>query len=198
MIELGPARESDIVLAFLRAEIDSPQYCERIQNVLQTVGVTRQQLIDDADLNSDCCNALRRVVLESYRGYLSKSALFAGFPRAVTWRRVELEETDLNRLRYLNYPEWVSHSEETRLPRRVADRIARGELRDLAKKVIGIQERLKRGETLLELVAVEGNEDDLILIEGANRSTAYVGLQWKMNVRAFIGRSPLMRNWQFF
>ena len=84
MIELGSARESDIVLAFIKAEIDSPQYCERIQNVLQVVGVTRQHLIDDADLNSDCCNALRRVVLESYRGYLSKSALFTGFPRAVT------------------------------------------------------------------------------------------------------------------
>ena len=64
MIELGPASESEIVLAFLRAEIDSPNSCQSIMRLLDACGITRQRLIDDADLQNDCCNALRRIVLD--------------------------------------------------------------------------------------------------------------------------------------
>lgn len=199
MIEIAPARESDVVLAFLKAEIDYSDARQQIRQYLQTFGVTRQELIDHADLGNDYQNAVRAVLLECYRGYLTRRGLFIGFPKKVNWRRVELEPVEFERLLYLaNEENWDSYSQRTRSPKLVADRIARGELPDLAQKVAAIQEKLKRNETLPELVAVEGEGNNLVLIEGAHRVTAYANLKWKANLPAIIGSSPLMHNWHWY
>src|SRR5215469_8342114 len=114
MIDRGAARESEIVLAFLKAETDRWNGGqEAIQNLLQRVGITGQQLIE-ADLQNDYYNALRAIVLDAYRGYLRRDGLFRGFPKDVTWRRVELEAQDLQRLRYVKSVEWFPHSDNTR------------------------------------------------------------------------------------
>ena len=77
--------------------------------------------------------------------------------------------------------------------------MVRRELPDsFAQKIAAIQDKLKGHETLPELVAVEGEEDKLILIEGAHRITAYVGLNWQVNIPAIIGRSALMPNWPWY
>ena|ERR1700686_571495 len=202
MIPLGPARESDVVLAFLKAEIDYSDSRERIQRslqVLQESGVSRRELIEEADPDNDYHNDLRARLLE-YRGYRRRLGLFIGFPTTVDWRRVGLEPADFGRLTYIaNEPSWDSYSQRTRSPQVVADRMARRELPDsFAQKVAAIQDKLKRNETLPELVAVEGEEDQLILIEGAHRITAYVGLNWQANIPAIIGRSALMPNWHWY
>ena len=198
MIELRPARESEIVLTFLKAELDYSDQRQAIQQCLQKFGQTRAELVDNPDLDNDYENAVRAVVLQCYRGYLSKTGVFTGFPSNVVWRRVELEGRDLDRLKYVRSLEWMPRSRGTRLPQTVADRIASGELPDIAQKVADIQETLRRGETLHELVGVEGEGRDLILIEGAHRTTAYMGLRWSTNVAAFIGRSSQMSCWQFY
>src|ERR1700676_2150580 len=111
MIELGSGRESEIVLAFLKAEIDSA-YGQSIRQFCQMFGVTSQELIDHADSDSDYYNAVRGAVLDCYRGYLRRTLLFTGFPKKVTWRRVELETPDLNRLKYIAKEEhWMSYSQ---------------------------------------------------------------------------------------
>jgi hypothetical protein len=202
MIEIGPARESDVVLAFLKAEIDysdSREWIQRSLQVLQESGVSRRELIEEADLDNDYHNDLRARLLE-YRGYRRRLGLFIGFPTNVDWQRVELESADIARLTYIaNEPSWDSYSQRTRSPQVVADRMVRRELPDsFAQKVAAIQDKLKGNETLPELVAVEGEGDKLILIEGAHRITAYVGLNWQVNIPAIIGRSALMPNWHWY
>jgi hypothetical protein len=202
MIALGPAREADVVLAFLKAEIDYSDLREWIQRSLQELreaGISRQELIEQADLDNDYHNDLRARLLE-YRGYRRRLGLFIRFPTNVDWRRVELEPTDFGRLMYIaNEQSWDSYSQRTRSPQVVADRMARCELPDsFVEKIAAIQGRLKRNETLPELVAVEGEGDNLILIEGAHRITAYVGSNWQANIPAIIGRSALMPNWHWY
>jgi len=122
MIDIGPARESEVVLAFLKAEID---YRDGIQQTLQWFG-TREELIEHADIGNDFQNAARAVVLDSYRGYLTRRLFFIGFPTNVTWRRCELESADFQRLMYIaNERSWDENSRLTRSPQVVADRIAR-------------------------------------------------------------------------
>lgn len=139
-------------------------------------------------------------MLDAFRGYLRKQGLFTRFPNGVAWRRVELEPYELAaRLRYVRSQEWVPLSDGTRQPRRVVEKIARLEVPEaFAQKVAAIEERLKLGETLPELAAVEGNGTDLVLIEGAHRTTAYVKLGWTKNVPAIIGHSPLIHTWEFY
>lgn len=198
MVTIHPARESDVVLAFLRAEKDRWHNNEWVQSLLASVGVTNQQLVD-ADLQNDYYNVLRGVVLDAFRGYLRKQGVFMRFPKEVCWRRVDLGPSDLHRLRFVKSVEWMPLSNESRTAQAVVDRLARNELPvEFAQKIRAIQHSLKSGETLPELVAVEGEGNDLILLEGAHRTTAYVALRWKANVQAIVGTSPLMRQWAFY
>jgi hypothetical protein len=57
---------------------------------------------------------------------------------------------------------------------------------------------LEHSETFPELVAVEGEGNTLVLMEGAHRVTTYVCLKWKANVPAIIGSSPFMHNWHWY
>lgn len=198
MIDHGPVNESQVVLAFLKAEVDSPRYRDNVMGLLKMFGLGRAKLIDDPDVDNDCCNALRRILL-SYRGFAQREFLFRGFPTVVSWRQVDLEPRDLSRLRYIRNPDWMAVSENTRQPRRVIERMARGELGDNpGKHVLAIQERLRRGERLPELVAAEGPGTDLILIEGHCRATAYVGMDWRENIPMFLASSISMAQWDYF
>jgi hypothetical protein len=89
MIERGPATENDMVVAFLRAEIDSSRYDDHIKTPLAQGGSERR-LIDEPNLADPAENALRKQLL-TFRGYEARTALFAGFPADATWRRVTLE-----------------------------------------------------------------------------------------------------------
>ena len=85
------------------------------------------------------------------------ASYFTVSPEDAIWRRVEIEPTDHNRLRYANEPAWVAHSDGTRLVTRLAEKTARGEIPfDLARHINAIQGALKSGENLSELIAAEG------------------------------------------
>jgi hypothetical protein len=198
MIEHGPVNESQVVLAFLKAEVDSPRYRDHVQDLLKLTGLSRGKLIDDPDVDNECCNAVRRILL-FYRGFAQRELLFRGFPTVVNWRLVELEPDELSRLKYIRNADWLAHSDQTRRPQRVVERMARGELGDdPGKHVLAIQEKLKRGERLPELVAAEGQGDDLILIEGHCRATAYVGMDWRENIPMFLAYSTSMAQWDYY
>jgi hypothetical protein len=62
MIPLGRVRESEVVLAFLKAQIDySSQraWIQRSLQVLQESGITRRELIEEADADNDYHNDLK-------------------------------------------------------------------------------------------------------------------------------------------
>ncbi len=199
MIELGPAKECDVVLAFLKAEVDSPRYAGKILEKLQRCGLSRNQLIDNPDLDNEQHNCVRQKILGGYRGYGRGEALFLRFPTDVYWRRIELEPQELGRLQYLREEHWMKFSEETRQPSRVVERIARGELReDPGPRIMAIQEKLRRGERFPELIAAEGELGALILIEGLSRATAYVGLGWAEKISMFLASSPSMHKWHWY
>jgi hypothetical protein len=199
MTERGMAKECEVVLAFLKAEVDSDRYAPIILSQLPLFRLSRHELIDNADLRNAQHNAYRSMLL-NYRGYLQRESLFRGFPIDVQWRRADLEPRDLRHLKYLNEPNWMRFSEQTRQPARVADRINKGELgEDPGRRVLAIQEKLRRGEQLPELIAAESVDDDaLILIEGNSRATAYCGLNWQKNVPLFLASSPEMKHWAFY
>ena len=199
MIEHGPARESEVVLAFLKAEVDASRYGETVRGLLQGIGATREQLIDNADAGHALQNVLRRWLLTAYRGFETRQFLFLGFPTDVYWRRVELEPHELGRLKYPREVNWIRFSEETRRPSRLCERLARGELADdPGERVKAIQEKLKRGERFPELVAADGQNGDLILFEGCSRATAYVGLNWPEKIPMFLASSQFMHGWHFY
>ena len=202
VIERGPARECEMVLAFLRAEVGMKrweQYTSGAFAQLRRADLTLDKLVREADLQNEDHNAARRQILGNYRGYGRNALLFFGFPGDAMWRRVELEPQDLNCLVYCAEPNWTAFSHGTRKPSVVAQRIANGELGDdPAPRVRAIQERVRAGDRLPELITAEGANDKLILLEGHSRATAYVGLNWNENLPALVASSSTMKQWHFF
>lgn len=199
MIERGPAIEREIILAFLKAEVDSPRFGAYLLPQLAPTGFSRQQLIDNADLDDQRQNVVRRAILQAYRGFGANNWLFRGFPDDVAWRRTEIEPTDHERLRFANVPEWVQLSDETRLVGQLARKLSDDAIPpDLVGHIKAIQNALTAGKQLPELIAAEGSGGTLILVEGHCRATAFVSLGWKENIPIFLASSSSMNRWQWY
>jgi hypothetical protein len=191
MRELGPASNDEMVLAFLRAEIDSPRAHFYLQ-ALSAYTVDRS-LVDNADLADDRANRVRVAVLGAVRGYGRNERLFYGFPSDTKWRRVLVDPSEFSKLRYLNDgASWVRLAES----RSVEDG-ARNCINDagLAARICALVQAINCGAAIPDLILIE-DTDRLVVLEGNNRATAYVKAA-TTSIRAFVGSSPTMHQWHF-
>lgn len=191
-----------MVLAFLKAEIDSPRYEQVYREKISSLGFSRTQLIESADLHNDHQNMERIKLLGEVRGYGANSYLFSGFPNDVSWQRVRLEQPEIARLKYAKHPSWIMLSNGTRLVRDGASNIDKilvpdvnGTINENVKKVAA---SIQNGQRYSELIAVSGLDDVLILVEGHTRATAYVLSKYTQPVTLLVGTSATMRNWGFY
>jgi len=199
MIERGSAADKDMVLAFLKAEIDSPRFGSYYGAILTQWGLDRTLLIDRADLGNMKDNQIRTELLKAVRGYTAGQYLFAGFPPNVQWRRTDLEPTELKRLKYANFPTWVTLSSGSRLVSEGAkniDTIQAAENADVNIKAVA--EQLRRGKRYPELIVVQGPGEDLIVVEGHTRATAYVLAEHAEPIPLLVGTSSLLHQWAFY
>lgn len=198
MIDLGPANENDVVLAFLQAEIDSARG-SIYATILANSGLDRHLLIDQPDRTSSRDNRIRGKLLKHVRGYGSGQALFTGLPPDVAWRRVSMEQKDFSKLRYAKCAPWIELSGGTRLVTEGAKNIAPGgPAEDAAVNIRAVVADLKRGKRYAEVIGVEGRDGDIILMEGHTRATAYVVSPPAEPIGCIVGSSPTMASWAFY
>jgi hypothetical protein len=192
--DIASVTEDEMVLAWLRAEVNSPNWGKYIRQGLAALGQD-EKLILQPDLTSKEQNALRAQLL-GYRGYNQNLALFQRFPDDVTWRLVELNRDDFSKLLYLNNERtWHDLSDTTRSAVVGARNISSGNKSNAS--IEGVVEAIKRGEkNFLPIIAVEKGEH-LVLMEGHTRATAYVVTNHEP-VQAIVGSSPLMQRWHWY
>jgi len=184
MLELGPATEHEMVLAFVRAEVDSVRFSPDYQ------GLDRHTLIDSADLESASQNEARLQALNRAKG-----GLIQGLLGAVTWRRVALERTDIPRLKYLNHRDWIEFSGGTRLVSDGAKNIGSRCLPSSTNaQILPIAKAFENGSRCPELIAAAVRED-IVLVEGHTRATAYTLAGWPMRIDCILGASPTTHRW---
>jgi hypothetical protein len=141
-------------------------------------------------------------LLGAVRGYGANSYLFQGFPNDVSWQRVCLEQAEMARLKYANHRSWIILSNGTRLVGDGASNIDKiqvadvnGTINENVKRVVA---DIQNGKSYSELIAVSGFDEDLILIEGHTRATAYVLSKYTQPVTLLVGTSTRTRNWAFY
>ncbi len=199
MVELGPATQDEMILAFLRAEIDSSRYREFITQNLARTGF-EERLIDSPNLADERENNARERLL-CYRGW-PNTYLFQGFPRDVTWRRVLLEARDFEAIRYIDDTHigghWVNLSDGTRLVTVGARNLRQRPASQDTQQISAIAEQIRTGRRFPELIAVQANDASLILLEGHSRATAYVMEEFFDGVEALVVSSPSMPDWSFY
>lgn len=193
--------EDEMVLAFLRAEIDSPGFRDHLEYHLKTTGCTRT-IIDNADLRNEEQNRVRTSCLGSWRGFKNNQALFRGFPDNVRWKLLSLFIQELGRSKYANHPTWNMLSEGTRQVSDGAKNVDLiPELAETSSSIKAIEQKIRRGVQFPELILVATRKNsDLILVEGHKRATAIFRAKNDLagRIRVIAGYSINMSNWYFY
>jgi|SRR5262245_14296988 len=192
MIEIRPASEHDVVLAFLQAEIDSPKYESDYRNAMAQRGLSRA-LIDAPNLTDAQANNQRISLLAAVRGFGCNAGLFQGFPVDVVWRLVTIEPADFPRLKYIGRDAgWRDITGGTRL---VVDGARNLESNArIAGNFHDTRQAIEQGRCTAPLILVEVSDGAMVIVEGHTRATAYA-LLGDRSFPAFVGTSPLMSRW---
>jgi hypothetical protein len=201
MIEIGTATEDEMVLAFLRADIETldPERSKLFADALLTCGADSAALIQRGDVHDPKQNANRRFVL-GVRGYGAKQALFTDFPDGTRWRLVKVTPDEVKGFKYLNRLEhWARASGGTRLVANGMKNLDHAQNAQIKGNVTGIADRVHRGEGFPPLIAVQcTGGPDVVLMEGHHRATAYALTNLPKEIEVIIGTSVQMGDWWFF
>lgn len=170
---LRDASEEEMVLAFLKEELDSRRFREPILEALKDSGAS-EELIWEGDITSERQNILRSRVLGFFRGYPDRE-IFENYPQDIAWKYAAFEATDLSKLRYVDYDYWNDLSKGTSSPIQAAETISKGE------EIYGIsnqyylegKELLEQGKSFPPLIVLTCGNDVYLLLEGHCRATAY-------------------------
>jgi hypothetical protein len=199
MIERGPATADEMVLAFVRGDIESLRFAKHYARALRFIEATRSQLIDQADLSNPAQNLQCSYLLERVRGYGRNALLFEGLPIDIAWRRVSVTPAELGSFSYMNFVTWLRLTNATRLISDGAANIGKVETaKEMATGVAEIAARIERSETFPPLITVQSASGRIILVDGQIRATAYVLANAPPDIEMLVGTSPLINHWRYF
>ncbi len=193
--------ENDMILAFLRGEIDSPRFGPTYHHFLKEKGL-KSDLISNANIQDKQENKLRRALLDDVRGINRKFWLFEGLPVNIKWQKYGLSLGDFKKIKYANFPTWKKLSGGTLLVINGAkntDSIPTDENANQNIRVVA--KNLKTGKTYPEIILVTKNPDsELILFEGHTRATAYLYDQttFPEELEVIIGFSENLDQWVWY
>jgi hypothetical protein len=193
--------EAEVVAVFLRAELDSPRYGERISELLPAAGLDESALLapelEDADTNTR-----RARVLEEHRAWLRRDGLFGGFPEEVDWALVGLTPEEVLGVLYINWDWWLRVSGGTRLPLDAASRIRADEVPgSTADSHEPIAALLRTDDPPPELIVASTPDlARLVALEGHVRLTAYALFPEYLpeELAVYLGTSEHMERWALF
>jgi hypothetical protein len=189
-----PALESEVVLAFLRGEIDSDRFGNDVRRAL--IDASGLQLVRSPDLDSEEENRARERALAAARGWRN-TELFEGFPETVDWYYGVLQASDLSRVRFIDYSYWNELSAGSRRPVDVLPTLRSGRLPTWLTELgtdwcFEFAARLAKAGAVDDLIVMATPDlGKLVLLEGHARLTAIFvgGLQQRLTVRAYLGLS---------
>ena len=167
--------DDEMVLEFLRAEINSDRFSPHVLNALAVLNLDKN-IILNPNTKNQTENIYRKKILTLYRGYQNNSALFENFPNDVKWFSAILNKNEFLKIQYLNWDYWLEISENTRSPSYVVQRIKSEELPEdkeinRFKQIANI---VKSGDKLPKLILISQNKTSkLVVLEGHARLTAY-------------------------
>jgi len=202
MNHIDQVSEDHMVAAFLRAEIDLPDFRFLYRIELKKLGLTRS-LVDTPDLQDGDANIARKHLLASGgRGY-PRHSLFLGWPTDVEWWKAEVSPAELGAFRFINDPDWIRLSAGTRLVKDGAANVGRNpELESLSSKIKALAERVREGAAFAELLLVAiSSHDPIVVMEGNARAAAYVlagRAAPPRPIAVLTGYSPNLESWAYF
>ena len=204
MEDLGDATEDQVILAWLQAEIESPDFQAYIvgnppnpANLSLALKAARSP-----DLRDQAQNDLRRQIITSIYGFGQGKGSFEGLANEIAWRRVKLTTDEVAEMLYARHEgAWQLLSPVTRKVAEGATNIGHVFTGDGTNMVVlslasGICHSDKK---VPEVIALKRPDGRLVILEGHARATAIVleAHRFPHGVQAYVGDGPSVAGWAY-
>lgn len=173
----------EVVLAWLKAELDSPRFKDQLLTTMKSNG-DDLNLITQSDLTNPIENKRRLELLSTYRNWLDKD--FSDY----SWNLVDFDQADAGELQYIDYDYWNELSNDTHLVKVAAENVIKGiSVFDVDNEPFFlVAEKIDSGDELEPIIVLGKDEGDLRIIEGHVRATAFVMVKSsKKSLKALVG-----------
>ena len=204
--DFGEASDDQVILAWLRAEIESPPFQSYLvgdppkpSHLAHGLALARE-----ADLENAEHNAERRRIIAAAHGFGRGALIFAGLADDIKWHRVRASIAEVAAMLYSNRnATWTTLAPATRTVAEGATnapRVFSGD--DTNMHILSLARTICHADpapTLAELICLRLPGGAISVLEGHTRATAMVleGHRLTEGVDAYIGDSPSIGNWAY-
>ena len=204
MDDLGAATEDQVILAWLQAEIESPDFQAFVignppnpANLSLALKAARSP-----DLRDQTQNDLRRQIITSSFGFGQGAGSFQGLGPDLKWRRARLSTDEVGELLYARQGSaWPILAPATRKVAEGATNVGHVFTGDSTNMVVlslasGICHSDKK---VPEIIALRRPDGHLVILEGHARATAIVleAHRFPDGVDVYVGAGPSVANWPY-
>ncbi len=166
------SNENEMILEFLKGELNSNRFNEKLNEVLNSLNLDLT-LITNGDSSNKAENLSRLQIMKEYRGYPDKE-LFKNFPKIDYWSFVELSPEDINNIYYIDYDYWNELSNNTSSPLEAVKTIANGiEIYSVSNQPFIDGLKSLESTKFPPVILITCNDERYLIIEGHSRMTIY-------------------------
>ena len=204
MEDLGGATDDQVILAWLQAEIESPEFQAYIvgnppnpANLSLALKAARSP-----DLHDQAQNDLRRQIITSTYGFGTGAGSFEGLGPDLRWRRLHLTTDEVAQMLYMRRSgPWQLLSPVTRKVAEGATNVGHVFTGDGTNMVVlSLASGLCHSDKKVpEIIALRRPDGALVILEGHARATAIVleAHRFSKGVQAYVGEGPSVANWPY-
>lgn len=181
------SNESEMILEFLKGELNSKRFNEDLNNAINELGLD-SNIILNGNINDDQENIDRLKIMKKFRGYPDEE-LFERFPKIEEWKFLELNENDIDNIYYIDYDYWNELSNGTSKPVEAAKVIKSGkEIYELSNQPFLDGVEYNKTNEFPPVILITCNDEKYLIIEGHSRMTVYGLNPSKLNgTYAYVG-----------
>lgn len=179
--------EAEMILEFLKGELNSKRFNEDLNNVINELGLD-SSIILNGNIEDEQENNDRLKIMKKFRGYPDEE-LFERFPNIEEWKFLELNESDIDNIYYIDYDYWNELSNGTSKPVEAAKVIKSGkEIYEVSNQPFLDGVEYNKTNKFPPVILITCNNEKYLIIEGHSRMTVYGFNSNKLNgTYAYVG-----------
>lgn len=179
--------EAEMILEFLKGELNSKRFNEDLNNAINELGLD-SSIILNGNIEDEQENNDRLKIMKKFRGYPDEE-LFERFPNIEEWKFLELNESDIDNIYYIDYDYWNELSNGTSKPVEAAKVIKSGkEIYEVSNQPFLDGVEYNKTNKFPPVILITCNNEKYLIIEGHSRMTVYGFNSNKLNVTyAYVG-----------
>lgn len=179
--------EAEMILEFLKGELNSKRFNEDLNNAINELGLD-SSIILNGNIEDEQENNDRLKIMKKFRGYPDEE-LFERFPNIQEWKFLELNESDIDNIYYIDYDYWNELSNGTSKPVEAAKVIKSGkEIYEVSNQPFLDGVEYNKTNKFPPVILITCNNEKYLIIEGHSRMTVYGFNSNKLNgTYAYVG-----------